>query len=110
MQNKEEFLAIWLGECIPEWKEESFYNGIDREYFKTCLKCGINEYRHRQMNPFQFADKPNKFFILWNWAKIQEWFGKFIWDNGSRDICALREDLISYENFSTSLYNFLKDK
>ena len=110
MNDKEKFLAEQLGECVPEMVEERTFNGVDYDETERCIKCNKTSYYHKLKTPFQQADQANKFFMLWNWAKEQEWFGKFIWDNGSRDICALDEDLINYENFSTSLYNFLKEQ
>lgn len=105
MNDKEKFLAEQLGECVPEWKCNPKWNGIERESVYKCLKCGNNEYRHNQINPFNLADQANKFFILWNWAKKQEWWDDFVYNRLPVD-----HSFVSYEKFSTSLYNFLKEQ
>lgn len=101
MNKIEKYLAEQIGECVPIWKEHSEWNGVERDYYNVCTKCGKREYVHVRTNPFQQADEANRFFILWNWANRQAWWNNFAWS------CLPVDHTAVGPKFAKILYNYL---
>lgn len=103
MSEKEKYITEAIGECYPDWRVDSIWDGVERNYYHTCTKCGDYEYRHNLHNRFQQADEANKFFMVWNWAKKQDWWDEFVYNNLPVD-----HSCVDYEKFSDILYEYLR--
>lgn len=113
MNNKiNKYLTNEMGEC---WHQ------FDCCPTKDC--AGINYYCYKCDKDFEFSyDSKNKhdlnvdlfthegFFKLWNWAKEQSWFRKFIHYDINKcvyDKTVIKINLIDPETFANKLYEYM---
>ena len=103
-----------MGECFHEWIVESY--NYPKAYCGRC-KCDLTECFGDGNRTF---DNPTDFFDLWNWAKGQEWWPKFVAQNGDYQMdepaAGLREcgwidtELIDPVKFPELIANYLEEQ
>lgn len=106
------FLTEAMGDCWHEWSDDPkhfnmFGDRIWEEWY--CLKC---KFHHSVLaypiNNFDYASSEG-FFVLWNWAKAQDWFEEFCFPTNSWGrILDFDIELIHPDAFADAVYQFLE--
>lgn len=88
-EQDQKLLTEKMGEC---WHEPDSECAVGREYNgggtikQKCLKCGCllsTTYQIYEDN--RTFDTPDDFFVVWTWAKGQEWWEEFLAENSTYD-------------------------
>jgi hypothetical protein len=96
--------------CIPQWKIDSEWNGVEREYFRRCMICGKSEYEHSLRNPLIDFSTWEGFGKLWEKCNEQDWWKELEYYLDLNSGIFLNVMYISPDTFSNAVFKFLKER